>query len=220
MMTLAYDRSFECAPHATRSVSMALTLGFNLAIVLFALLPSTPFPVHAPPPQSLIASVLPPPPRPVAPPVVPTVPTVKPAVVPNVALPTTHPAPIAVPTWSSITPIAPVAITHVATAQGPAPVAPVGYSDATIAYETATPPAYPVAALRAGIQGTVLLKVLVGPDGKPLQVVVEHGSGNRLLDRAARQHVLAKWRFHPAMRNGHAIEAWALVPVRFSLNRG
>ena len=53
--------------------------------------------------------------------------------------------------------------------------------------------------------------------GAPLEVVVQKGSGNRSLDRAAREHVLAKWRFKPAMRNGQAVQAYGLVPVVFSM---
>jgi protein TonB len=117
--------------------------------------------------------------------------------------------------------IAPAAISPVTnTTPASGVVAPTTVNNcATIAFETATPPAYPIAALRAGIQGTVLLKVLVDANGKPLQVVIAHSSGSHVLDESARKHVLAAWRFHPAMRAGHAIEAWALVPVRFNLAR-
>jgi protein TonB len=93
-----------------------------------------------------------------------------------------------------------------------------GNNDATIAYETATPPEYPITALREGIEGTVLLRVLVDEAGKPIQVVILKSSGSRELDNAAREHVLAAWRFHPAQRDGHAIQAWAQVPVKFSLS--
>jgi protein TonB len=216
MTSMAVSRSFECAPHATRSLAMALTLSFNLAIVVFALLPSTPHTFHAPPPQSLFAVLQPPPPK--APPAVPELRVVKRVAMPNVRIATTHPAPIVIPAVQTIAPIAPVttAISTQATTTAPA----AGDSNATIAYETATPPAYPVQALRAGIQGTVLLKVLVDPSGKPVQVIIEHGSGSRLLDDTARRHVLAAWRFHPAIRDGHAIEAWVIVPVRFNLDQG
>ena len=54
----------------------------------------------------------------------------------------------------------------------------------------------------------------------PVQVAIAHSSGSRILDDAARQHGVATWRFHPAIRAGRAIEAWALIPVRFDLNRG
>ena len=99
-----------------------------------------------------------------------------------------------------------------------APVSPPGPTDATIAYETATPPPYPIAEARAGVQGTVLLRVLVDESGEPVQVLIAKSSGSRELDQAARKHVLASWRFHPAQRDGHAIQAWAQVPVEFKLS--
>jgi len=216
MTSMAVSRPFECAPHATRSFAMALTLSLNLAIVLFALLPSTPHTIHAPPPQSLFAVQPPPPPTP--PPAVPTLHVVKQVAAPSIRVATTRAAPIVVPALQTLAPIAPVATTISMAATTTAPAA--GDSSATIAYETATPPAYPIQALHAGVQGTVLLKVLVGPAGKPLQVMIERSSGSRILDDAARRHVLAAWRFHPAIRDGHAIEAWAVVPVRFNLDQG
>src|SRR3546814_11757122 len=57
-------------------------------------------------------------------------------------------------------------------------------------YADAPSPPYPRAALRAGLQGTVMLQVLVDVDGRPLQVNVEHSSGYRVLDNAARRYVL------------------------------
>lgn len=220
MTSMAVTRPLDCAPHATRSLAMALTLGLNLAVVLFALLPSTPFPVQAPPRQSLLAAVLQPTPPPVAPPQVPTLRTARHVTVPGVRAPVTHSTPIALPALPSVIPVAPMQPEIATSGTESDTTAIAGNAGATIAYETATPPAYPLQALRTGVQGTVLLKVLVDADGKPVQVVIERGSGSRLLDDAARKHVLAAWRFHPATRDGHAIQAWALVPVRFALNRG
>lgn len=218
MMTLAVDRSFECAPHAQRSLAMAFALSLNLVLVLFALLPSTPIPIRTPPPQSLLASVLQPPPPPLLPPA-PTVRVERHVATPSVRVPIPHPSPVALPTLPVIAPVAPTLPATTTTTPGTDARASAGNSEATIAYETATPPAYPIQALRTGTQGTVLLKVLVDASGKPVQVVIDRSSGSPLLDAAARKHVLAAWRFHPAMRNGHAIEVWAMVPVRFNLDR-
>lgn len=218
MTSMAVTRSFECAPHATRSLAMALTLSLNLAILLFALRPSTPFPVQVPIPLSLQATILQPRPAVVPPPPLPTLHVVRHVTTPNVHVAVTHPVSISIPAASAITPVAPLP-TH-ATAVITNAAAAAGNSEATIAYETATPPAYPIQALRAGVQGTVLLKVLVDASGKPVHVAIQRSSGSRTLDAAARQHVLAAWRFHPAVRDGHAIEAWALVPVQFNLSRG
>ncbi len=88
---------------------------------------------------------------------------------------------------------------------------------ATLEYVRATSPRYPNNELRNGVQGTVMLRVLVDVDGTPLSVTVESSSGNRNLDKAALQHVLKTWRFKPAMQNGQAVQAYGLVPIAFSL---
>ena len=88
---------------------------------------------------------------------------------------------------------------------------------ATLEYVRATSPRYPINELRNGVQGTVMLRVLVDVDGTPLSVTVESSSGNRNLDKAALQHVLKTWRFKPAMQNGQAVQAYGLVPIAFSL---
>lgn len=87
----------------------------------------------------------------------------------------------------------------------------------TLAYDVHPAPRYPRQALRAGLEGTVTLRVLVDEHGWPRTVEVERSSGHRDLDRAAREQVLAKWRFHPAQRLGRTISAFALVPVEFNL---
>jgi protein TonB len=84
-------------------------------------------------------------------------------------------------------------------------------------YASAPPPAYPRDALRIRAEGTVLLQVLVDSDGRPLDVQVQASSGNRSLDEAARKHVLKRWMFRPAMRDGRAVQAIGLVPVEFAL---
>lgn len=84
-------------------------------------------------------------------------------------------------------------------------------------YASAPAPAYPREAMQDGIEGTVLLKVLVDVDGKPLSVEIERTSGNRRLDDAARRQVLRKWMFRPAIRDGRAIQVFGMVPVSFSL---
>lgn len=214
MTSLAVDRSFECAPHATRSIAMALALSLNLAVALLALRPEAVSILHAVPPPSLLVTIVQPPPPPVPPANIPVLRTAE-----HVFAPILHAA-IATP-LPSIAPVtSPIQLPSAAPVSSATGLNAARDSDATIAYETASPPAYPLQALRAGIQGTVILKVLVGPTGQPLAIEIERSSGSRVLDDAARRHVMAAWRFHPAIRDGHAIEAWALVPVRFSLDRG
>ncbi len=84
-------------------------------------------------------------------------------------------------------------------------------------YMSAPPPKYPRHALSRRIEGTVLLQVLVGIDGRPIDVTVSQSSGNRELDEAARSQILKRWSFRPAMKNGQAVQAVGLVPIAFNL---
>ena len=88
----------------------------------------------------------------------------------------------------------------------------------SLSTEFAPPPKYPTLSLRNGDQGTVLLLVKVGADGRPIEVTLKKSSGYRELDRNALQQVLTTWRFHPAMHQGIAIPALALVPVNYKIN--
>jgi protein TonB len=217
MTSLALDRTFECAPHAGRSLAWVLALSLNLALVLFALLPSAPPDLQLPALQSLQATVLPPPPPRLPPPAMPTLRVAERVLAPNMHVMVPQVTRMSLPALPDVVPV-PQARTTTSRVDAAA-TGTAGGSAATIAYESATPPAYPLQALRAGTQGTVTLRVLVDRNGKPVEVLIARSSGSRLLDDAARAHVLAAWRFHPAMRDGRAIEAWAMVPVRFDLHR-
>jgi len=219
MTSVVLHPRHELAPHAIRSLAMALAISLNLVALLIALrpLPLTPIPQLLTP-TVLRATVLQHF-KPIPLPPMPDLQPVKRLTHPQpVRVPTTHP--VAAPLDNTSTQIITTEPSNVArpidvpTGAGAAS----GDNDATIAYETATPPEYPLVALRNGVEGTVLLRVLVDESGKPVQVIVLKGSGSRELDQAARAHVLAAWRFHPAQRDGHAISAWAQVPVKFSLS--
>ena len=102
---------------------------------------------------------------------------------------------------------------------GPTDIGPVstGPAPMQLEYLSAPAPTYPRNALRAGITGTVLLQVLVGTDGRAVEVKVAQSSGNRELDEAARAQVLKRWSFRPATRDGQAIQALGMVPIEFHL---
>ena len=68
---------------------------------------------------------------------------------------------------------------------------------ASAAYLRTPAPLYPPAALRAGEQGTVTLRVLVTREGLAARVDIEKSSGSPHLDAAALETVKA-WRFVPA----------------------
>jgi len=203
-------------PEPARIAALSAAIALNLAVIMIATRPVSPPhfalirqlepaahirfisppPVLAPPPPVELRPLVQPPAVPQALPR--TTPINVPVVVSNpegrIAAPPTSP-PTALPTGPTVL---------------PAPV------EASLAY-LADPLQYPIQALRQRMHGTVLLRVLVDETGKPLEVSVTRGSGHAVLDRSAREQVLATWRFKPAMMNGRAVRAWATVPVTFAM---
>ncbi len=78
-------------------------------------------------------------------------------------------------------------------------------------------PAYPQLSRRLKEQGTVLLEILILPDGTVGEVRVKESSGFKRLDETAVKAV-KRWRYTPARRGNVPIEFWYLQPVDFSLN--
>lgn len=76
-------------------------------------------------------------------------------------------------------------------------------------------PEYPDEARREGLEGEVLLKVLVGPDGRVLEVDVVKGV-DPLLDEAARD-AARRSRWKGGSQRGIPVKAWAMLPCRFAL---
>jgi protein TonB len=66
-----------------------------------------------------------------------------------------------------------------------------------------------------GVEGTVVLRVVVAADGTPTSVVVLQSSGSEILDTSALETVRTRWRFVPARRNGIPVEDSVQVPIRF-----
>jgi protein TonB len=75
-------------------------------------------------------------------------------------------------------------------------------------------PSYPEQALKAGLQGAVVLQAWIAKDGsiRDLKLV----DGSLLLGKAAVKAV-KQWRYKPYLRNGVAVEAETYVTVNFKL---
>jgi protein TonB len=76
------------------------------------------------------------------------------------------------------------------------------------------PPQYPQLAREAGVEGTVVVRALVGKDGKVKKTILI--SGNPILADAA----MACGRtaiFTPAMQQKKPVEVWVQLPIEFSL---
>lgn len=136
--------------------------------------------------------------------------------VPDVLVETPAPPPPVV-TVTEVAP-PPKAVTSPATVKGSgdAPVVPPDF----MADQLNNPgPRYPSASRRAHEEGTVMLKVLVSPDGRAQDLTVATSSGFSRLDEAALATV-KRWAFVPAKKAGKAVSAWVLVPVTFDLGDG
>jgi len=96
------------------------------------------------------------------------------------------------------------------------PAKPITIKEARPAYRENPPPPYPGSARRRGVEGSVLLEVLVDSNGKVEQVKIFKSSGHRVLDRAALKAVGA-WVFEPGMIGDRPVGMWVRVPIRFEL---
>ena len=78
------------------------------------------------------------------------------------------------------------------------------------------PPKYPYAARRRGMEGRVVVEVVVDRTGTVATAAVAVSSGHRLLDRAALAAIKG-WTFRPARRGGRAVGATIAIPIVFTL---
>lgn len=78
------------------------------------------------------------------------------------------------------------------------------------------PPAYPLDALLARIEGRVMITASILPNGRVGDARVTTSSGAPSLDEAALRAV-RQWRFRPAQRAGRSVPFDVLVPVKFSI---
>jgi len=81
-------------------------------------------------------------------------------------------------------------------------------------------PAYPPAALRSGVQGSVIASLNVDTRGNvtDASIVSRSGERSRDLDRAVLNTVQG-WKFEPAVHDGRAVASVVRVPVDFRTER-
>ena len=77
------------------------------------------------------------------------------------------------------------------------------------------PPAYPKKARKKGIQGPVLLKIFISPEGDVREVTLV--SGDPLLAPAAIDAV-KQWKYRPYLLQGRPVEVESQVQVNFTLS--
>jgi len=157
-----------------------------------------------PPPRPELrrsAPVPAPAPRPVATPVAPASPTA----VTGTAEPQPAPPPVSAPVAAA--PVAAPAPAPTAAAHVELPI-----SDADYLHNP--PPEWPRMSQRLGEKGLVVVRVLIGTDGRPRTAQVKQSSGFNRLDEASMSAALA-WRYVPGKRGGVPEEMWVNVPIRW-----
>ena len=78
-----------------------------------------------------------------------------------------------------------------------------------------TPPVYPDLARRAGLEGTVHLRILITKEGKVKQALIEKTDAD-IFNQAAIDAAM-KWIFTPALMNKQPVTVWLGMPIKFRL---
>jgi len=74
---------------------------------------------------------------------------------------------------------------------------------------------YPVIARKQGIEGNVIVKIVVDEEGRPQNPIIMR-SPSPLLDEAALEAVM-KQLFEPGRQRGRAVKVEVVIPVKFRL---
>ncbi len=109
-----------------------------------------------------------------------------------------------------------VAVEPVPTPPPPPPAPVLTKASADAGYLRNPAPNYPRFAQDQGWEGSVILNVLVLPNGKPKAIELLQSSGRKILDDAAVNSV-RRWSFVPATLDDVPIESWVEVPIDFKL---
>jgi periplasmic protein TonB len=83
-------------------------------------------------------------------------------------------------------------------------------------YAALLQPEYPPSMIRAEIEGSVAVRVLVGIDGRVKDVQVIRAE-NEAFAEATKRQALKRWRFLAGTSDGQAIESWRDMTVRFEI---
>ena len=79
------------------------------------------------------------------------------------------------------------------------------------------PPVYPDLAKRAGVEGTVYVKILVNKQGKAIKAVIMK-SDSEVFNQPAIDAAM-KFVFTPAIQHKSPVMVWVVVPFKFKLNQ-
>lgn len=210
-------------------VGLSIAIAINGGLLALAILTATTVVTHINPSEPIEAVNIPiePPPPPIDEPRPVERAMPDPAPVP---LPYTPPAPIPVPgpvitSTDTMPTVAPPLMPTL-----PAPSATGTGSPVTVAtplpvlvnasvdprYRADFQPDYPAFERNQGRDGIVVVRVLVGANGRVAAVEQVSATSDAFFDETKRR-ALSKWRFRPATRDGVAVESWREMTVRFNM---
>lgn len=102
------------------------------------------------------------------------------------------------------------------TVAAPQPTGPVMVGNLDEKLLEGSPPRYPMESRRKHEQGTVVVRLLIGADGRVTDISVVQSSGFNRLDQAALQ-AIRTWRWQPTIRDGQPVEIRGLYSMPFTL---
>lgn len=84
-------------------------------------------------------------------------------------------------------------------------------------HANALQPPYPASEVRRDREGTVRVRVTIGPDGRVTSAQRVDATSDAFWE-ATRRQALTAWRFRPATLDGRAVESVKIVSIQFRLN--
>ena len=203
-----------------RSATIALVInGAVLGALVFAA-PEV-VNIHRDPPIVITEIPIAPPPKPLPPPK--PMPRTAPAQDPVAPIPIVPSIPTIDPGPVTLTPTPFTPADDTGTASGTATATPTPTPTPALVgpqidprYARDLQPDYPAEETRAAREGRVVVRVLIGTDGRVLQVERTSATSDAFW-RATQRQALTHWRFRPATRGGVPEEAWRTMAISFVL---
>ena len=109
------------------------------------------------------------------------------------------------------------ASTGIATLPPLAPAVPVSTPAQPLTSPADLKPPYPESKLLAGEEAALTLRLTIDEQGRVV-AVEPIGRADPIFLAAARRHLLARWRYKPAMQDGRPVRATVVVTLRFELD--
>lgn len=74
---------------------------------------------------------------------------------------------------------------------------------------------YPEDARKAGLEGQVIIRVLLDEEGNPVEFRIDNSDADIFVDPAI--NAVTSMKFEPARKQGRPVECWISVPIKFKL---